>query len=222
MMGNPRQALQTTREALDHYGLLLLSDASLPSVVTMIAGEPLHGSWWGHPLGGVIYRVSATLEDDPSILTTKLVGGKVTYVHRRLWPAVFAVGHAQEPWQLGGLSAGAKWLISQTERDGEVQTSDLLPPAGLQRKSVPDLARELERRLLVHATEIHTPSGAHAKVLETWGHWADRNQFGDTALAVTEARRQLERAAERLSAASGGTTPLPWQAPGRRRHQAAV
>jgi hypothetical protein len=32
----------------------------------------------------------------------------VTLVHRKLWPAVLAVGAAGEPWQLRGLSSAAR------------------------------------------------------------------------------------------------------------------
>ena len=38
---DPAEALASALEALDEYGLLLLSDAALPSIVTMITGEPL-------------------------------------------------------------------------------------------------------------------------------------------------------------------------------------
>ena len=46
---------------------------------------------------------------------TKLVYGKVTYVHRALWPRVIAVGRAREPWQMKGLAAGARKLLGAVE-----------------------------------------------------------------------------------------------------------
>jgi hypothetical protein len=195
-------ALRAVREALDDYGLLLLSDPDVPSVVGIIVGEPVRGSWWAHPLGGVIYDVSSTLEDDAAVLATKLVDGKVTYVHYRLWPAVFSVGRARESWQTDGLSQTARWLLDETDANGTIQTNDLSP----RRKDVPQAARELERRLLVHATEIHTATGAHAKVLETWPSWAKRVDFGLPRLSVTHAKVQLKDAVARL----GGAGALPF------------
>jgi len=211
------QALDAALRSLDTHGLLLLSDASLPSVIGLIAGEPLHRSWWGHPLGGVMYHVLSALEDRPEVLATKLIGGKVTYIHRRLWPAVFAVATARDAWQLAGLSPAAAWLLAETDAEGEVQTSDLVLPAHLNpaRQGLPQAARDLERRLLVNATEIHTPTGAHAKVLETWSHWAQRTQnFGATDVSASDGKRLLEDAAADLGRA-GRSVALPWQRPRR-------
>src|SRR5438309_9920460 len=85
-------ALEQARAALERIGLLLLSDPALPSLVGTIVQEPLRTSWWGHPRGHDIYHAMKALADDPHVLSTKLVAGKVTYVHQRLWPAVYALG----------------------------------------------------------------------------------------------------------------------------------
>ncbi|MDA2934727.1 hypothetical protein MYX82_10350, partial [Acidobacteria bacterium AH-259-D05] len=39
---------------LQTWGLLLESDAILPSVSALVAGAPVRGSWWGHPRGDAI------------------------------------------------------------------------------------------------------------------------------------------------------------------------
>jgi hypothetical protein len=44
------------------HGILLLSDSVLPSLVTLIAEEPVRGSWWGHPKGNLIYNLSQILK----------------------------------------------------------------------------------------------------------------------------------------------------------------
>jgi len=211
-------ALAAARALLERTGLLLFSDPALPSLVGIIVGEPLRTSWWGHPRGGDIYHAMNELEDDPEVLSTKLVAGKVTYVHKRLWPAIYAIGQAREAWQIESLSPGAAFLLGAVEAEDALQTDDVFaPPDVLPRRRVPDATRELERRLLVHATEVHTPSGAHAKVLETWPRWADSVDLTARGLGSAEARRQLEQAAERLTAeVSGGVAVLPWQ-PSRRR-----
>lgn len=76
----------------ERLGLLLMSDAKFPSIVTIVAGKPVRGSWWGSPSGELIYEQGNALGDHPDALLTKLVSGKVTFVHRNLWPAVYAVG----------------------------------------------------------------------------------------------------------------------------------
>ena len=71
-----------------HGAVLLSARGSLPSLAEAIAGEPIRGSWWGHPQGNRIFRLCEELDDSGEVLTFKLVGGKVTYVHRRLLPAL--------------------------------------------------------------------------------------------------------------------------------------
>lgn len=193
--------------------MLLVSDPALPSVVGMIVGEPLRSSWWGHPRGPIIYEAMNRLEDDPQVLSTKLVAGKVTYVHQRLWPALFALATAREDWQLADLSAGARWLLSEVEAAGMLQTDTVVLPSEVRaRKRVADVARELERRLLVHATEFHTPSGAHAKVLQTWQLWATGVSLPPPSMSAAQAREELEASAARLAAGvADAVVDLPWQ-----------
>lgn len=78
------------RRALETYGLLLLQDKKLKSVVGALTGEALKTSWWSHPRAHEIFRCLETLED--KALTTRLIDGKVTYVHKRLWPALAGAG----------------------------------------------------------------------------------------------------------------------------------
>lgn len=58
------------------------------SLAEAIAGAPIQGSWWGHPRGREIFLATRVLMDSPEVLVSRLVDGKVTYVHRRLWPAL--------------------------------------------------------------------------------------------------------------------------------------
>ena len=59
-----------------------------PSLAEAIAGEPIRGSWWGHGKGREIFRASRAVCECPNVLVCKLVDGKITYIHRRLWPAL--------------------------------------------------------------------------------------------------------------------------------------
>jgi hypothetical protein len=54
----------------------------------MVAGEKIRGGWWGHPAGREIFRVTRLLRSSAEVLTCCLLDGKITYVHRRLWPAL--------------------------------------------------------------------------------------------------------------------------------------
>jgi hypothetical protein len=187
----------TVEKALRDFGLLLQQDKSIPSVAGIIAGEPIRGSWWSHLKGRAIFAALDKLADDPRVLVTRLIGGKVTYVHERLWPALLAAAmHASRD----GLSFEAKKLLAAIERDGSARATG-------------DAARELQERLLVHAEEVHTESGRHAIELQTWKRWAGGR--GITPLAIDEARAELERAAEQLGAK---VTALPWRRRGKKPH----
>ncbi len=68
--------------------MLESAQGPVPSFASEIAGEPIVGSWWGHPAAEQIWSLTRKLRGSDDILVCRLVGGKVTYVHRRLWPAL--------------------------------------------------------------------------------------------------------------------------------------
>jgi hypothetical protein len=76
------------------------------------------------------------------VFQTKLVSGKVTMVHRDLWPAVVAVATFRAALQLEGLSPPAKWLLESVDRQGSRQTDQVPLLAGNARKSIPPAASE--------------------------------------------------------------------------------
>jgi hypothetical protein len=41
----------------------------------------------GHPKGKEIFRAAEAICESPNVLVCNLIGGKITYVHRRLWSA---------------------------------------------------------------------------------------------------------------------------------------
>jgi len=154
----------------------------LPSAVGIITGESLPGSWWSHPRAHEIFR---KLEELDAAIATKLIGGKVTFVHPKLLPALAAVGGARERWQIHSLSPAAKKLLARVDREGSVRAS-----------GAP--AKELQERLLVNAHEQHTESGRHETVLEKWP---------PSKLTAEEGRHQLDRAATAIGAE---LHDLPW------------
>src|SRR6266481_6840592 len=60
----------------------------VPCLAEAVAGGPIRGSWWGHPKGHEIFRLAEAICESPEVLVCKLVDGKITYIHRRLWPAL--------------------------------------------------------------------------------------------------------------------------------------
>jgi hypothetical protein len=196
------------------YGFLLESDTKLPSVCGLITGGPLTGSWWSHPLAQEIFQVNERLEDHPDVLITKLISGKVTFVHRELWPEIVAIGTAKQSWQTAGLSASAQELLNIVKKAGFLRTDQMARrSSSTAKKDKPgDIARDLERRLLIHAEQIHTESGAHAKALETWEHWSKRKSFTPSAIQAEAAKRNLEERLRRLNDEFDGTARLPWNA----------
>jgi hypothetical protein len=195
---------------LRRYGLLLESDPRLPSVVSLVAGKPIAGSWWGHPSGGAIYREVNKLADRTDVVLLKLLNGKVTFVLDTLWPHVYAVGTCGEAWQVGGLSPPSQRLFGLVRRHGLIRTDD--PRSRLAAGSrVSAAALDLERRLLVLGVQVHTESGRHVKSLESWPHWARRINLA-TRMPAARAKAELAELVRRLNAEFQGKAQLPWPA----------
>jgi hypothetical protein len=183
---------------LEKAGLILEQDKKVVSVVGIVTGETLRGSWWSHPRAREIFSVLDSLHDHPDVLFVKLVGGKVTLLHRRLWPALLAVGRSNEPWQTAGLSRQARTLLSRVRRDHVASASG-------------SAARELQERLLVHAAEVHTETGAHRMALEEWDAWAKQVKTRSIA-DPGKGKEFLEEAARNLEISPAS---LPWHRFGR-------
>jgi hypothetical protein len=79
----PEQALAFVHT----HGIVLVSaKGPVPRMTEAIAGEPVKGSWWGHPAGKQIFAILEVVTASPEVLVCRLVDGKLTLVHRRLWP----------------------------------------------------------------------------------------------------------------------------------------
>ena len=198
-----RYVARALRE-LERDGLMLETDPKLPSLVALVAGGPIQGSWWGHPLGHTIFAAGEALFGHPDVLLAKLVSGKATWVHRRLWPALLAVALSGEAWQVDGLPEDARALLTRVRKEGEVAASG-------------EPARELEIRLLVRGAQVHTESGRHSRVLELWEGWAKRVGASRGTVKPEEGRAELELTLGLLNERHEGTGRLKWQKPVRRR-----
>jgi hypothetical protein len=63
----------------------------VPNLAEHVAGEPIRGSWWGHSSSHEIFAVLTRVLDSADVIATRVVDGKVTLVHRRVWPALVRV-----------------------------------------------------------------------------------------------------------------------------------
>ena len=81
----PKQAMAFV---VAHGVVLESAQGSVPSLAAAVAGEPIHGSYWAHPKANNIFQCTRAIRKSADVLVCRLVGGKVTYVHSRLWPAL--------------------------------------------------------------------------------------------------------------------------------------
>jgi hypothetical protein len=96
----PKQALRF----VETNGVVLESARGpVPSLAQTIAGEEMRGSWWAHPKGKIIFACSRAIRNSNDVLTCRLVEGKVTYVHRRLWPALARLSERFAPVRLAAI-----------------------------------------------------------------------------------------------------------------------
>jgi hypothetical protein len=71
------------------HGVVLESaSGSAPSLVEAIVGARIRGSWWSHPRSKEVFRITRAVRSSQRILVCRLISGKITFVHRRLWPAL--------------------------------------------------------------------------------------------------------------------------------------
>ena len=84
----PNKAKEAIAFVERHGVVLQAARGPVPSLAEAIAGETIRGSWWGHAKGREIFRASRVVCESPEVLVCKLVDNKVTYVHRRVWPAL--------------------------------------------------------------------------------------------------------------------------------------
>lgn len=122
---------------VERHGIVLESTrrGSIPSLADAIASEPLGGNWWSHPSGKRIFAATRAVRDAPDVLVCRLVDGKITFVHARLWPALVRLAGRFAPARLARLREvhGA---------DGTHRVAQVDYPAWLD-----DMTRDAARRL---------------------------------------------------------------------------
>jgi hypothetical protein len=109
------------------HGVMLESARGpVPNLAELVAGEPIRGSWWGHPAGSAIFDAINEVADSGEVVRVRLINGKITLVHRRLWPALVRIAGRLRPEQLAAVSE--EHTASGAHRKVEVEYPDWVPP----------------------------------------------------------------------------------------------
>jgi hypothetical protein len=149
----PKQALAFVEQ---HGIVLQAARGPVPSFAEHITGGPIKGSWWAHSKGHEIFTLATAVSEHRDVLVCKLVEGKVTYVHRRVWPALVKLAARFEPSQLAQVAnehteSGAhrslstpfpNWVSAEVVREAEALSvadaekilASVLVPASPRRK----------------------------------------------------------------------------------------
>jgi hypothetical protein len=94
----------TAEEALafvrQHGVVLASARGTAPRLTEAIVGEDIKGSWWAHPKSHDIHAILGAVTDSDQVLVCRLIGGKITLVHRRLWPFLVRLAKRFAPEQL--------------------------------------------------------------------------------------------------------------------------
>jgi hypothetical protein len=129
-----------------HGVVLQAARGSVPSLAEAIAGGPIRGSWWGHPKGHEIFQVAQAICESPEVLVCRFVEGKVTYIHRRLWPALVKLASRFRKEQLAKV-----W--NEHTPGGAHRSRRMAFPAWVPS----DVVKQAERLSLTEAEEILSP-----------------------------------------------------------------
>jgi hypothetical protein len=174
-----------------------MHDASVLSATSLVAKEPVRGSWWAHPAANEMYRAITEAEDHEDVEMVKLLGGKLTFVHRRLWPSLLAAVTERADWQTKNLPRSALGLMEKIEEMKSIRADAL--------RELKKEIKQIEERLLVFVTTVHTESGRHEKVLESWDAWRKRVALKAQQPSPENGRAEIEQAAAEFA-----PLRLPW------------
>lgn len=156
-MNPPLENVEHALAFVEAHGVVLVSaKADAPRLTEAIVGAPIKGSWWAHPQSHHIFAILNAVTDSGQVLICRLVKGKVTLVHRRLWPhLVRAAAHfsaSQIAQVIEEHTASGKHVTR------EVPFPDWVPSA------VEQEAQQLSEAdaLVPFAKWVHVPAGRNA------------------------------------------------------------
>ena len=113
-------------DVVREHGMLLESaHGPIPNLAEIIAGEVIKGSWWGHACSHAIFDAIDAVGGSPDVVRTRLVKGKITLVHRGLWPALFRIADRIPPAALASIHE--EHTSSGAHRVSEIPFPDWVP-----------------------------------------------------------------------------------------------
>jgi hypothetical protein len=74
----------------------------VPTFADFVAGERVT-RWWSHPKGRLSFALTRAMRDSPDVLTCRFIDNKITYIHRRLWPALVKLSGELDTSSLGAI-----------------------------------------------------------------------------------------------------------------------
>jgi hypothetical protein len=93
-MKHVKTVLESLAFVREHGVVLASANGAVPRLTEAIIGEPIKGNWWTHAQSRKIYGVLKAVSDSDEVLVCRLIDGKITLVHRRLWPSLVRLaGH---------------------------------------------------------------------------------------------------------------------------------
>ena len=122
-----------------HGVVLETAKGPVPTLAHAVAGEPIRGSWWSHPKAHAIHAATLQARDSGDVLTCRIVRGKVTLVHKRLWPALVRIARHLPVERLASIReihtpSGAhrveedpypKWVSSDVKKASQLLAKDV-------------------------------------------------------------------------------------------------
>lgn len=163
--------MKSVAQWLKAEGFATLSPAGeFPSLAKFVSGEDIRGNWWSHPRANEIYNLFQRVASSPNVIVAKLVDGKVTLVHKRLWPSLvrLVTDDSYRKRSLSKLTPLARAMLGHVEKHGSVRMDFLSNEIGKSQKELKKARELLERLCLVASHDEHTPDGHHEVVLEAW------------------------------------------------------
>jgi hypothetical protein len=93
--------IQAIRFVKNHGIVLESAHGFVSNLAEAITGKRMRGSWWAQPKRQEIFLLTRAVRDSKEILVCRLLNGKITYVHRRLWPALVQLAKRFDGKRLG-------------------------------------------------------------------------------------------------------------------------
>jgi hypothetical protein len=114
------------------HGVILASaKGPVPRLTEAIVNEAIKGSWWVHPKSQEIFSVLQAVTHSKEVLVCRLVNGKISFIHRRLWPALVRVATRFPSAQISQVHE--EHTASGRHVTREVPFPEWVPPAVMKR-----------------------------------------------------------------------------------------